>query len=183
MALVITPGSPDADSMATVDEANIYISGNFPEEDVEIWDALELSKKEQLLRLGAEVMGYLPFRGYKMYIGQTMVFPRNLFPSIPQIVKNAQIELTMNVALRAELVQPSIATGAESSSKISQVSLAGIISVSFDEEGDASGSLLDQLVRNINLSTFAGLRKYLTSIRGGTIGNAQRYVPVPFEVV
>ena len=183
MALVITPGSPDADSMATVDEANIYISGNFPEEDVEIWDALELSKKEQLLRLGAEVMGYLPFRGYKMYIGQTMVFPRNLFPSIPQIVKNAQIELTMNVALRAELVQPSIATGAESSSKISQVSLAGIISVSFDEEGDTSGSLLDQLVRNINLSTFAGLRKYLTSIRGGTIGNAQRYVPVPFEVV
>ena len=183
MALVITPGSPDADSMATVDEANIYISGNFPEEDVAIWDALELSKKEQLLRLGAEVMGYLPFRGYKMYIGQTMVFPRNLFPSIPQIVKNAQIELTMNVALRAELVQPSIATGAESSSKISQVSLAGIISVSFDEEGDTSGSLLDQLVRNINLSTFAGLRKYLTSIRGGTIGNAQRYVPVPFEVV
>ena len=89
----------------------------------------------------------------------------------------------MNVALRSELVQPSIATGAESSSKISQVSLAGIISVSFDEEGDTSGSLLDQLVRNINLSTFAGLRKYLTSIRGGTIGNAQRYVPVPFEVV
>ena len=183
MALIVTPGSPNADSMATVDEANIYISANFPEADVRIWDALELSKKEQLLRLGAEVMGYLPFRGYKIYIGQSMVFPRNIFPSIPAVVKNAQIELTMNVALRAELVQPSIATGAESSSKISQVSLAGIISVSFDEEGDTSGSLLDQLVRNINLSTFAGLRKYLTSIRGGTIGNTQRYVPVPFEVI
>ncbi len=164
MALIVTPGSPDADSMATVDEANIYISANFPEADVRIWDALELSKKEQLLRLGAEVMGYLPFRGYKIYIGQSMVFPRNIFPSIPAVVKNAQIELTMNVALRAELVQPSIATGAESSSKISQVSLAGIISVSFDEEGDTSGSLLDQLVRNINLSTFAGLILIITGI-------------------
>lgn len=169
--------------MVTVAEADIYISENFSDADIAVWDDFVLAKKEQVLRLGAEIMGYLPFRGHRVYLAQAMVFPRTVATGIPQVVKNAQIELTMNVVIRANLTQPSISSGAESASKISQVSLAGIISVSFDEEGDTSGSLLDQLVRNINLSTFAGLRKYLTSVRGGVIGSVSRYQPVPFVAV
>ena len=183
MALITTIGAPDSDSMVTVAEADAYIAENFADSDIAVWDDFALLKKEQVLRIGAEIMGYLPFRGHRVYINQAMVFPRTTATGIPQVVKNAQIELTMNVVIRAALTQPAITSGAESASKISQVSLAGIISVSFEEEGDTSGSLLDQLVRNINLSTFAGLRRYLTSIRGGVIGGSSRYQPIPFVAV
>lgn len=181
MTLSVTPGAPDANSLVTLAEAQDYIEKHFSAGDIAIWNAFEAERQEELLVLGAGILGYLPFSGSRTYINQAQVFPRHKWSGIPSVIKNAQIELTMNVVLRADLVRPEVSSGAEATSKITNVSLAGIISVGFGDEGDNSGTLLDQLTRNINLQTMIGLRPYLTSIRGGVIGSSKKYQPIPFE--
>ena len=181
MILKVTPGAPDSNSLVTLDEADEYIAANFSEADAAIWDNLEESKKSVLLVLGANVLGYLPFSGKKTYAGQAQLFPRHLWSGVPDPIKAAQIELTMNVVLRADLVKPSITSGVEATSKISNVSLAGIISVAFGDTGDDTGTILDQLTRNMNLQTSLALRPYMTSVRGGVIGSTSRWTPIPFE--
>lgn len=179
MILKITPGAPDSNSFVTVTEADDYIETHFSETDAAKWSELEEDRKAELLVMGCNLFGYFPWRGHKTYIDQVLMFPRHLWTGIPDVIKNAQVELTMNVILRADLVKPGITTGLEATSKISQVSLAGIIAVSFDSEGDTTGTILDQLSRNINMQTLVGLRQYLTQMRGGVVGSP-RYTPIAF---
>lgn len=181
MALVTLAGSPTANSLLTLAEAAEYIAASYSESDAAAWDALSADKQESCLVVGANVLAYLPFRGKRMYIGQTQVFPRDIEPTIPEVAKQAQVDITMQIVVRAEMVRPGVSSGLTSSSKINSVSLAGMISVSFDTEGDMSGSILEQLSRSLLLETFAGLQPYLSSMRGGVIGGSARYIPIPFE--
>lgn len=171
MALNTTIGSPDGDSMITVAEADLIIATSFPN-DVAEWDDAEEAVKEQMLKAGALFFFYLPLRGSAAYDGQAMPFPRTCqtdITVIPQAIKDAQAEISFNVAFRAFKAQTPIALGASTAAQVKKLSLGGLLSIDFSNTGDASGGVMEQFTRGLNSLTWMKLVKYISQIRGTII--------------
>ncbi len=74
MALTTTIGSPSANSMVTLAEADSYLATRA--NVITTWGALTTTDKDLRLRLGAKMIGMLPLGGRKACLTQAMPFPR-----------------------------------------------------------------------------------------------------------
>ena len=124
MDFIATSGAVNANSYATVEEADAYLSTR-PGFDLEAWNALSEGQKQLRLIFGALVIDSLRFRGKKAVANQALQFPRIMpdnplyesgcsfkswadlleyseivdgeVPSVPESVKLAQIEATFQI--------------------------------------------------------------------------------------
>jgi len=175
MALRVHVGGAESDSFATVAEADtaLELLGN-----TGVWETLSVEAKELRLKLGAQIMGHLPLRGRTVFRNQRLCFPRTCQSYsqrflIPGDVKTAQAFIAYSVIHRALLSQPAVADGLPGQfGRPSQISLAGLVSVSFSGSA-AGGSLLDLLVRATPFPVYQLLKPYLSQIRGGSISDAE----------
>lgn len=166
-----TVGSPTGDSMITVAEADAIIAQSFPNDSAE-WDNLETATKEQMLRNGAAFFSYLPLRGAPVSTEQAMPFPRTIQTDqtiIPQVIKDAQAEITFNIIYRTFRAQPSVSLGTSSSAQVKKFSLGGLLSIDFSDKSDNSGSIMEQFTRGVNSLTWIKLVKYISQIRGAVV--------------
>lgn len=124
MELIALPGAIDANSYATVEEADAYLATR-PGFDLEAWSALDEAQKSLRLIFGALVIDSLKFRGRKATESQALQFPRIMpssqlydagssffdqedledfaglldvaVPTVPEEIKSAQIEATFQI--------------------------------------------------------------------------------------
>jgi hypothetical protein len=171
VALKTKIGGRESDSFITVAEADAFLGVDYPDA-VDSWDALSDTEKEQMLRTAAQLMGYLSWKGRRIYCGQALPFPRVCESSrflIPTEVKRAQALIAYSVVFRSFQSRYAPSGGDESASRVTQVSLGGLLSVSFAGSPATSGNVLDRIVRSVQYPIFAELRKFLTQIRGGSV--------------
>ena len=97
------------DTYVTLEDADAYIEARYSGADAERWAALEEIQREALLLSACEEIEALPLIGRKLYINQTLAFPRwpsddyvpdfrtvgVLVGTVPQKVINAQCELAL----------------------------------------------------------------------------------------
>jgi len=167
MALKTTVGGRYSDSFVTVDEAETYLSGLY--EELGSWDDLETGAKEYRLRLAAKIMNMLPLRGRRVYCGQALAFPRTIqqeYEIIPEEVKQIQAEISYNVVHRAMISQPGISEGEVSASRVTEVSLGGLLGVKFDGKPATTGTLLEAVVRSVSFPIWMQVQPYVSQIRG-----------------
>lgn len=182
MALNVTVGSANADSMATLQEANTYMETFFASDPgLTSWGNLEVSAQEDIMRMAATFFNYLPLRGLKVFIPteespdtpeQAMPFPRTIQTDttmIPKEVKDAQIEIAFSIIYRTILSRASITSGVATSSQVKKLGLGGLLSIEFSNTGENSGSIMEQFTRGINSLTWLRISKYIGQIRGATI--------------
>lgn len=81
MDFIVTPGAADANSYATVEEADAYLATR-PGFNLDAWNALTEEQKQLRLIFGALVIDSLRFRGRKATTAQFLQFPR-IFPDNP----------------------------------------------------------------------------------------------------
>lgn len=151
MALTVTVGSASADSYATVVEADAYlaVSGY----DISSWSVLTSTEKEKRLILACAIMQTMAYRGRKACENQRLSFPRwssrderenvgkirfntleditaygYTAPSVPESVKNAQVEIAFQV-VHSYLLTLEIMEGPES--QILGFGLGGAINIEF----------------------------------------------------
>ena len=177
MALRVHVGGAESDSLITVAEADEELK--LLPDDTADWDNLSLVEKELRLRLGAQLMGCLPLRGRTVFRNQRLCFPRTCQPykqrfSIPKNAKSAQAYVSYSVVHRALVTQPAVAEGMPGKyGSPSQISLAGLVSVSFSGSG-ANGSLLDLMTRSLPFPAYQLLKPYLSQIRGVVVSDTAR---------
>lgn len=179
MALNTTVGSSTADSMITLEEANVYLETFFEsDEGLSRWQDLETSMQEELLRLGATFFSFLPLRGDKVFLAtdtteeQAMPFPRTVQSDttiIPPEAKYCQAEIAFCVIFRTFISRTSITDGAATAAQVKKLGLGGLLSIEFSPSGETSGSIMEQFTRGITSLTWLRISKYLTQIRGGYI--------------
>jgi len=178
MALITTVGGADSDSYVTLVEAEATLKKFYPEQ-YEQWVDIETDEeREVLLRGSAELMGYLPLRGRKVYCDQALHFPRMLrrdpddavYDSIPDGIKECQAQIAFNVLFRASLSNAAVEDGAVSGSRVTQVSLGGgLLMVSFSGDNETSGTILDRITRSVNYQSYLSIKKFLSQVRGGIV--------------
>jgi hypothetical protein len=172
MALELAVGGRQTESFCSAEEADAYIA--LLGMDTTSWDALETAAKEFRLKLAAQVMDYLPWRGLRPYCGQALCFPRTCQDDVtryPDEVKQAQAQLAFNLIHRAlqALAEQSPDDGLVSASRVTQVSLGGLLSVSFSGDPAKAGTLLDRITNSIQFPVYLALTRYTSQIRGGTV--------------
>ena len=170
MALNYTIGREYSNSFVSLAEANNIISTCLPYSTTE-WDALVDVEKEYRLRLAAEMLGVLPFKGIQAFENQALCFPRDCQTDmmiIPQCVKNAQVDLAITV-INKNLANLPDNTQLEESGRISNISLGGLLKISFDGKPATMGNVLTFMSKSIYTPVFLELKRYLTSVRGGFI--------------
>jgi hypothetical protein len=171
MALRVHVGGRESDSLVSLADADVCIKATYPE-DSDSWLDLASESREHMLRLGAQLLGMLPLRGRTIYCGQALCFPRSSQHNpkiIPDEAKQAQCELSYSVIYRAIVSAPTMEEGEISGSRVSSVSLGGLLAVSFAGSAVTSGTLLDKIVRSVQFPTYLGLKKYLSQMRGGSV--------------
>lgn len=177
MAIVTAIGGRNSNSFVTVSEADSIIA-TLPD-DATAWNALTDEQKEARLVAAASILGMLRWRGRRVYAGQKLCFPRTTqgYRSdikrkwIPDEVRDSQVEIAYNVVHRALVSRSDVTDGEESASRVTYVSLGGMLSVTFAGDAPTSGNLLDKIGRSINFLTFTRLQFYLTQVRGGPVLN------------
>jgi hypothetical protein len=174
MALITSIGGSASDSFITVAQADVYIE-DLPE-DASAWEELSTEEKELRLQLAAMVLGHLPLRGLTVFRNQRLGFPRTCQPynsrfEIPEPVKKTQAFLAYSVVHRH--LQEHFAAGnagVDSSwGTPSQISLAGLVSVSFAGMyggGGAPGSMVESIVRALPFPANMLMKPYVSQIRG-----------------
>lgn len=159
-------------------ESNTYISVTDADallehgpDDVTDWKALSTEEKELRLRLAAQMIGYLPLRGYRMYRGQSLDFPRSGqgggYRTIPLGVREAQAYLAYAVVHRALVNRPAPSEAVGSSVK--SVSLGGMLSVTFAESGMGKGTFFDLITKSVSFPAYAALKPYTSQVRGRSV--------------
>ncbi len=166
MALKCVIGGRDSESFVTVAEATVLAAG-LPD-GTTVWSTLTTAEKELRLKLAAQVMSYLPFRGKRLYRGQALTWPRSGFGNkvVPKAVKEAQVFIAISVIHRALANRGAVSDSVGPS--VTSVSLGGLLSVSFGA-GFQRGSALDAVTDSANFPAILGLSQYLTQIRGRVI--------------
>jgi len=170
MTLKTSLGGRDSTSLVTVDEATSVITDLYPDELTE-WTDLTETGQEYRLELAAQIMGMLPFAGYQAYCGQALCFPRRIRGTLycaPDDVKVAQVLIAFSVVHRA-LANAGSVTDATAAGRVTQVSMAGLLSVSLAGSAPESGNLLDKFTRSVQFPIYAKLKRYLSQIRGGSV--------------
>ena len=190
--LVSIPGASNANTYATIQEFDEYISGRdgFNEEE---WKALTLN--QQLLRIvyGTAVIDSLVFRGKKATRKQALAFPRIFqsdelsdvqgkmetwedlsdycdlmglpLPEVPEKVKIAQIEATYQI-VHSHLF--TIEPFEDGEASISSLSI-DVISLSFSKAGGSAYSLFSKADFSAASTIKLMLQPYLTTFRGSLV--------------
>lgn len=171
--LITKVGGKESNSFVTLDEA-LAILETLPD-PVDEWDNLETHEQELRLMLACEVMGMLPLRGWRCYDGQALCFPRTsqlagTRGTIPTAVKTAQAEIAYNVIHRALNTRPSLEEGPINPARVTQVSLGGLLSVSFSGDPATAGNFLDSIVKSATFTVYARMRPWLSQVRGRLVG-------------
>jgi len=170
MSLNYTIGRYYSNSFVSLAEANSIMSSYLPYPTTE-WDALTDAEKEYRLRLAAEMLGVLPLKGIQAFENQALCFPRDSQSDmmvIPQCVKNAQVDLAITVINR-NLANLPDNTQLEEPGRIKNISLGGLLKVAFDGKPATKGNVLTFMARSIYTPVFLELKRYLSSVRGGSI--------------
>jgi len=170
MTLKTSLGGRDSTSLVTVDEATEIISVIFPDELTE-WTDLTESGMEYRLELSAQILGMMPFAGYQVYCGQALCFPRRIRGTLfraPYDVKVAQVLIAFSVVHRA-LANAGAISASSASGRVTQISMAGLLSVSLAGSSPSGGNFLDKFTRSVQFPIYAKLKIYLSQIRGGSV--------------
>lgn len=173
MSLIVHVGGAESDSFATLVEAYGMLDEMFV--DISTWEELSAEQKELRLHLAAQLMGSLPLRGGLVFRNQRLCFPRTSQPynqrfSIPMWVKKAQAYLAFEVIHRALISVAGVEEGMPSlTGSPSQISLAGLVSVSFKDSDKKGGTVFDKIVGMLPFPVYMMMKKYITQIRGGTV--------------
>ena len=160
----------ESDSFITVVEALPLIKA-LPDESDD-WEDLEEVDQEYRLRLAAQMMGYLMLRGRRVFCRQGLCFPRtpqgNVY-EIPWEAKETQAYISYSVVHRGLANRPTATTEAITGTRVTNVSLGGLLAVSFSGKPLESGTGLDALIRNTQFPAFVTMKRWLTQIRGGSV--------------
>lgn len=178
MALNVKVGGRETNSFITVSEADSYIADlPDPEED---WRGLSVPEKEYRLKLAANLIGFLRYRGIKAYRGQRLAFPRTHQGNvkvIPPEVKEAQAFIAYSVIHRGLSNRPDSAAKKEQTNDINQLYLGGALMVSFSKGKAAPQDVLSKLVQSAQFPALVGLKYHTVQVRGivpsGTEGLTQ----------
>jgi len=165
-------GGAESDSLVTVAEADTIVSDVLPDV-VDNWTALTTAQKELRLRLGANLLGYMPLRGRKVFCNQAQSFPRTSqgnVHSIPDAAKQTQVFLAYSVVHRGLANRPSVEESL-SGMRVTNVSLGGMLNVSFAGGAVVSGSQLDQVMRSAQSPAYLLMKPWLSQLRGGVVLN------------
>jgi hypothetical protein len=143
------------------------------------------STKEYMLKLGAQLMGYLPLKGERVYTDQALDFPRTsqkVTTEIPVSVKEAQALITClvvypNIIKQESLSEDVLLPTAIQNSVVDKVQVAGIMTVSTSSSASASESslggtttsFLASAANAFMLPIYLRMRPYLTQVRGGSL--------------
>lgn len=187
MALIVTPGAPDANSYATLAEADAYLA--ICGYDLDTWSDLDDAHKEFRLKTAALLMNTLPFRGEKACRDQRLEFPRwwrtddgyppyedtyltmediddtgHDRPTISDDIKEAQIELAYHVVHKGILETDFLD---DPDRVIKSFMLGGSLAVEFSDRTSADSSLLDKSrLRALDVAYFK-LFKWIKRVSGG----------------
>ena len=168
-------GGRETNSYITIVEADTILT-KLPEDDT-TWLELPDEDKEDRLIMAFNVMDMLPFVGNRIYVGQAASFPRDFQATyglglkvIPQIVKDAQAQIAFSVIHRALVDRPAVSEGV-GGTRVSRISLGGLLSVSFVNQSTEGASSFDVFLKTIHWPIFAKLMPYMTSMRGGVVIN------------
>lgn len=169
MALVTVAGGRDSNSFVSVEEADAIIL-TLPDAGTE-WSALTTAQKELRLKLAADAMNYLPFRGRKIYVGQALSWPRSGFgpKMLPQEVKDVQVFIAYSVIHRA-LANRADVSESSSGPSLRSFSLGGMLSASIGDSLQKKG-LLDAITDSTQFPATLILSRYLTAFRGRSVPN------------
>lgn len=134
MALIVTVGSADAQGFCTAEERDALIAA--APFDTSDWDEIDDDRKDALQALAPPAMDWMPLRGYRVYTGQALPFPRTHQIDktvIPDEVKIAEAYITYLIAKPA---MDKLSTEAASIGKaeVKSVSLEGLVSMTFASE-------------------------------------------------
>jgi hypothetical protein len=86
---------------------------------------------------------------------------------IPDEVKESQVFVAYSVVHRALANRPESVVEAAAGSRVTRVSLGGLLSVGFSGEPIAAGSYMDKMVRTTHFPAFLKMKRWLTQVRGG----------------
>lgn len=192
--LITVPGSTTSDSYLTLEEANAFLdsSGLLTSSwsglsdsigDPEIADGI----KEYLLKVATQLIGYFPLAGHRVYLNQSLDFPRSIQTEvniIPPPVMEAEALLACLVVLPNFLKQPSLSdTLALPTSlqnlAVNKVNVAGIMTVnagaasssSVSGSGNVSSAtgVVDKWANLFVMPVYMRMKPFLSQIRGGSL--------------
>jgi len=184
LTLVTAVGGPDSNSYITLNEfEEISELLRMPLDD---WRQT-CTEEGQSFRIicGANMTDGLPWRGKKVYCGQRMAFPRTsqmtdhtdtteAAPTvIPEEIKIVQVRM---VHIITDYVQYGETNDGDVGPDVSQLSLSGLLSVSFRGTG---GSELTRTIRDSSEVVGMLAKKYLSSVRGRPVTFACREYVAP----
>lgn len=177
MTLHTKIGGRETNSFITIVEADAIML-RLPDDDT-TWKVLTDIEKEYRLTLATNLMGMLPWRGFRVYNGQAVVFPRSSqgldVRVIPDAIKDAQAQIAFSVVHRALLERPTVAEGS-GDTKVRKVSLGGLLSVTFDDKTEKGVSSFDRFLRTVHWPIFMLLLPWLAQVRGRIILNADEEI-------
>jgi len=182
MALYTAVGGRESNSFVTLEEADTLVAslpddpgtepvsgeGGEPDTPGTGWLGLTEDQKEFCLITAAQAMDYLPWRGLRVYCGQALCFPRTCQDNrgmVPDEFKLCQVFIAHSVIMRAMLARPEIADGEISTSRVTSVSLGGMLSVAFSGDAAQAGTILDRLVKSPQFPAYLLMNRYLTQVR------------------
>jgi hypothetical protein len=168
--LIARRGGKESNSLITLAEAEEYLL-ELPD-DTSDWDDLEEYEKFLRLIMAARLMLTLPLRGYKAYEGQAMCFPRyigGVFVDTPDEAKQTQAFIAYSVVHRG--LANRIGLDEVEGDRVTQVSLGGLLTVSFAGSQSKRSTGLDQIIMSAQFPAYVLMLKWMTSFRGGTVLN------------
>jgi hypothetical protein len=157
--------------------------------------------KEYILKLAAELIGFMPIRGERVYEYQALDFPRTVqrdTTMIPVPIKEAQAILASLVVLPNLLEQISMSDEALlptslQNAIVDKVKVAGIMDVSTTSTSSSSGgstsstttyNMMQAMTSAFALPAYLRMKPYISQIRGGTLISPEDFVyPLLDEVV
>lgn len=170
MALNTLFGRKYSDSFITVTEFDTIVQ-TLPDYDATVVSGMSNDYKEYILRMAAQIMGFLPLRGRKAYELQALCFPRTCqldVEEIPDSVKRMQAALAYQVIHRG-LSNRAEVTADESYGRLKRLSIGGILHFGLDTKPYSGGNILDAIVRSIHFPIYVEFKQYFSQIRGGVI--------------
>jgi hypothetical protein len=178
LALITTIGSSSANSLCTVAEADTYLdeSGLY---DMDAWDALEDTVKEQHLVWAMKIMNDLTWSGWPVYKNQTLFAPRWFdikewlywkeygdAVAIPEDLKTAQAYIAYDVVYRRQvggLINP--ADGVVGEQQVKSFKLFDSLDVTLATQytiQQVDGTLFAQLLRSQYWPIYTLLTPYMS---------------------
>ena len=136
-------------TFVTLDEANNYFN-NRPNSD--LWTNLSSSEKEQALQFATLKINCLPFVGSKLSANQSLEFPRNFSPQLPNEIKYAVCEEALVTVQNSVHSQNKMLGISSMTIGSSSVSYTNSDSVNVIVSNQANAFLSKWLAKNFNVN-------------------------------